>query len=35
LDAKPALRQGMEIELAVVRGGDCGDDREPESMAVL
>ena len=35
LDAEPAFRASVEIEAAVVRGGDGGDDREPEPVAVL
>jgi hypothetical protein len=35
LDAEPAFCAGVEIELPIVRGGDGGDDREPESVPVL
>jgi hypothetical protein len=35
LDAEPAFGTGVERELAVVRGGDGGDDGESEPVAVL
>ena len=35
LDAEPAFWAGLELEAAAVRGGDGGDDREPEPVAVL
>ena len=35
MDAEPAFCAGVELEAAVVRGGDGGDDREPEPVAVL
>ena len=35
LDAEPALGASVQGEAAVVGGGDRGDDREAESVAVL
>ena len=35
LDAEPAFCASAELKAAVVRGGDRGDDREPEAVAVL
>ena len=35
LDAEPAFCTGVEHEAAAVRGGDGGDDREPEPVAVV
>jgi hypothetical protein len=35
LDPEPAFGAGVELEATVMCGGDGGDDREPESVAVL